>query len=61
MERRKGVQALRRRPDSEIFALFQKPFWCIEGERGYVELQRGLVAFQGLDRTFPPDNLPAPR
>ena len=61
MERRRGVQALRRRPDSEIFALFQKPFWCIEGERGYVELQKGLVAFHGLDRLFPPDNLPAPR
>ncbi len=61
MRRRKGVQALRRRPDSEIFSLFQKPFWCIEGERGYVELQKGLVEFHGLDRTFPPDNLPAPR
>jgi len=61
MERRKGVQALRRRPDSEIFALFQKPFWCIEGERGYVELQKGLVTFHELDRIFPPDNLPPPR
>jgi GT2 family glycosyltransferase len=61
MRRRKGVQALRRRPDSEIFSLFQKPFRCIEGERGYVELQKGLVEFHGLDRTFPPDNLPAPR
>jgi hypothetical protein len=55
------VQALRRRPDAEIFALFQKPHWCIEGERGYVELQKGMTSFQGLDQLFPADNLPAPR
>jgi GT2 family glycosyltransferase len=61
MQRRSGVQALRRRPDAEIFALFQKPHWCIEGERGYVELQKGMTSFQGLDQLFPADNLPAPR
>jgi glycosyltransferase involved in cell wall biosynthesis len=61
MQRRAGVQALRRRPDAEIFALFQKPHWCIEGERGYMELQKGMTSFQGLDQLFPADNLPAPR
>jgi len=50
--RRAAVQAKRRRPDGEIFALFHKPLWCIEGEAGYEELQRGLVSMFGIDRLF---------
>jgi GT2 family glycosyltransferase len=50
--RRREVQAARRRPDEEIFALFHKPLWCIEDEAGYRQLQTGLVSFLGLDRLF---------
>ncbi len=50
--RRAEVQALRRRPDAEIFRLFLKPLWCIEGEPAYRELQDGLVDFLGLDALF---------
>ena len=60
-KRRAEVQARRRRPDAEIFRLFLKPHWCIEGERGYEELQRGLSAFYGLDELFGPDRLPRAR
>lgn len=61
MERRRTVQTKRRRADAEIFRLFLKPRWCIEGEKGYAELQRGMSAFFGLDATFPPDSLPDPK
>lgn len=61
MARRTTVQAKRRRADAEIFRLFLKPHWCIEGEGGYTQLQRGIGAFFGLDRTFPPDSLPDPK
>lgn len=54
VERREEVQARRARPDREIFELFLKPLWCVEGERGYAELQRGLLAHYGLDRVFEP-------
>lgn len=50
--RRQEVQQKRRRADEEIFALFHKPRWCIEGEAGYQELQRGLESFLGIDRVF---------
>jgi GT2 family glycosyltransferase len=50
--RRREIQARRRRPDEEIFALFHKPLWCIEDERGYSELHRGMVRMFGLDRLF---------
>src|SRR5678815_1240111 len=43
--RRAEVQRKRRRSDAEIFGLFLKPNWCIEGERGYVELQRGMTQY----------------
>ena len=59
--RRAEVQRKRRRPDAEIFELFLKPHWCIEGERGYRELQRGLTAFADLDRILPADTLPEPK
>jgi GT2 family glycosyltransferase len=61
MKRRAEVQARRRRPDAEIFRLFLKPHWCIEGERGYEELQKGLTGLYGLDKLFGPDRLPNAR
>jgi len=61
MARRGTVQKKRRRADAEIFRLFLKPRWCIEGETGYAELQKGMSTFFGIDSTFPPDTLPDPR
>jgi GT2 family glycosyltransferase len=61
MKRRTEVQTKRRRSDAEIFELFLKPHWCIEGEGGYRELQRGLTQFMELDRLFPPDSLADPK
>ena len=61
MARRHVVQSKRRRADAEIFELFLKPRWCIEGEGGYVELERGIGSFFGLDTTFPADTMPDPR
>ena len=49
------MQARRKRSDAEIFRLFLRPHWCIEGERGYEELQRGLTQFYGLGELFGPD------
>jgi GT2 family glycosyltransferase len=51
-QRRAQVQALSRRAEPEILRLFVDPFWCVEGERGYVELQRELCARHGIDRLF---------
>ena len=51
-QRRAEVQAGRRRPDAEIFELFLKPFWCVENDPGYVELQESLVKHVGLDELF---------
>lgn len=50
--RRREVQSRRERPDEEIFELFLKPFWRIEDEAPYRELQDGLTGFFGLDRMF---------
>ncbi|HKX45244.1 MAG TPA: hypothetical protein VJP77_00870, partial [Planctomycetota bacterium] len=50
--RRAEVQRRRRRPDAEILGLFRTPLWCIEEERGYRELQSGLVRLFGLDGLF---------
>ena len=61
MKRRAAVQARRKLPDEQILRLFQKPRWCIEGERGYIELQHSLFEFAGLERLFPPDSLPDPK
>jgi len=52
MARRADVQARRRRPDREIFKLFLRPHWCVEGEPAYGELHTGLTSFLGLDRMF---------
>lgn len=59
--RRAEVQRKRRRTDAEIFGLFLKPNWCIEGERGYRELQTGMTAYFGLDKILPTDTLHDPR
>jgi hypothetical protein len=59
--RRAAVQAQRKRQDAEIFGLFLKPHWCIEGERGYQELQRGMERLFGLDKLFPADQLGDPK
>jgi len=59
--RRAAVQARRKRSDAEIFRLFLKPHWCIEGERGYQELQAGMERLYGLDKIFPADVLGQPR
>lgn len=59
--RRAEVQKKRRRSDAEIFGLFLKPHWCIEGERGYRELQHGMTVYLGLDRILPADSLSDPK
>lgn len=50
--KRAEVQKRRKRPDAEIFQLFLRPEWCIEGEPGYQELQRGLSEFLEIDKLF---------
>ena len=50
--RRDLVQADRKRTDQEIFSMFLKPHWSIEGEPAYQELQEGLTSFMGLDELF---------
>lgn len=52
LNRRAGVQSLRRRPDGEILPLFLDPLRCLEGEGGYVALQRVLTERFGLDELF---------
>ncbi len=52
MQRRAEVQSRRRRPDAEVLELFGDPLWCVEDERTYDELHRGLVSFLGIDRLF---------
>jgi len=50
--KREVVQAKRKRDDAEIFRLFLRPQWCIEGEPAYQELQSGLCEFLGIDELF---------
>ena len=50
--RRKQVQALRKRPDSDILPLFLRPLWCVEADPGYEALQAGLIDFMGIDQLF---------
>jgi GT2 family glycosyltransferase len=50
--RRAEVQARRRTPDAEIFELFLRPFWCVEGDPGYIELQDELLRRAGLEEVF---------
>jgi GT2 family glycosyltransferase len=53
VEKRRRIQERRRRPDSEILPLFVDPFWAVEQEPGYRELQRSLERFFGVDDLFP--------
>ncbi len=52
MKRRAEIQSRRKRADSEIFRLFLKPHWCVEGEEEYMELQHGLTKHFGIDELF---------
>jgi GT2 family glycosyltransferase len=52
MQRRAEVQRARKRSDAQIFALFEKPMWCIEGEPSYQQLHQGMSAFFGIDKLF---------
>jgi len=52
VERRAEVQKRRRRADAEIFELFLRPFWCVEGEPGYVRLQDTLIDHFRIDELF---------
>lgn len=52
MARRQAIQERRKRADEDIFQLFQRPLWCIEGDPAYAELHRGTVEFFGLDELF---------
>ena len=61
MDRRKTVQALRKREDDEILSLFLRPMWCIEDEAGYKELHSGMASFLGLDTLFAGAHHPGPR
>lgn len=60
-KRRETIQSRRKRADAEIFQLFLKPHWCVEGEGGYQELQRGMSKLFGLEQLFPADKLGAPK
>ncbi|MEM8711169.1 MAG: glycosyltransferase, partial [Planctomycetota bacterium] len=55
MAKRSSVQEMRRREDSEIFAMFLDPLACVEGDPGYVDLQSGLVRWLGLETLFDQD------
>ena len=52
MTRRGEVQSRRKRADEEIFRLFLKPMWCIEGEAAYRELHDGIADFCGVRDLF---------
>ncbi len=52
MEVRASVQATRRVTDGELFQLFEKPLWCVEGEPAYEELQADLIKRSGLLEQF---------
>lgn len=52
MERRRQVQARRKRQDDEILALFDDPLWCIENDPGYAELHEGVQDTFGIDKMF---------
>lgn len=60
MRRRAEVQRRRVRSDAEIRRLFLHPLWCVEGEAGYVELQRGLETWCGLHELFAGSTLEGP-
>jgi GT2 family glycosyltransferase len=52
LERRRDVQRRRKRDDSEIFALFGRPFALLSHDESYLEASLNLRAAFGLDRVF---------
>ncbi|HEX5069593.1 MAG TPA: glycosyltransferase family 2 protein [Vicinamibacterales bacterium] len=52
MNRRTEVQAKRKRADEEIFTLFLRPLWCIEGDEAYRRLFAGSTEFFGVAALF---------
>ena len=52
MNRRAEVQAKRKRSDQEVFGLFLRPLWCIEGDEAYRSLFAGSTEFFGLTALF---------
>ena len=52
MQRRREVQALRKRRDDELFGLFLKPLWNVEPDPVSSAMLDGLCSFYGLDRMF---------
>jgi GT2 family glycosyltransferase len=53
LARRERVQALRRRSDDEIFALFRRPFRPIYAEESYLEGSAALARAFGIVERFP--------
>jgi hypothetical protein len=52
MEKRQAIQAARRRPDSEILPLFQRPFDLSYADPEYEAAQRTLERVFGLESLF---------
>lgn len=52
LDKRREVQSRRRRADSEIFALFNRPFVPFSQEEGYIEGSLNVRAAFGLDQLF---------
>ncbi|MEJ2077064.1 MAG: glycosyltransferase family 2 protein [Acidobacteriota bacterium] len=56
MEKRRQIQALRKRPDEEIIGLFGDPLRSIVEDPDYIEAEAGLLRGLGLDRLFDVDS-----
>jgi GT2 family glycosyltransferase len=52
LDKRRTIQARRRRPDAEIFRLFGEPLTPVEGRPAYVEGHHQVVSAFGLDELF---------
>ncbi len=55
MRKRQRIQALRKRPDREIVALFGDPLRPIVEDPDYIENEAGMLQALGLDRLFDVD------
>src|SRR5919201_6754939 len=53
LEKREQVQALRRRSDEEVFALFRRPFRPIYNEKSYLEAEAAIARAFGIVDRFP--------
>ena len=51
-EKRQKIQEKRKRPDSEIFRLFKRPFWAVEREEEYGEALHLFADFFGFSGLF---------